>query len=145
MSWFERLGTPAAEPGSFLPEDRVPETLDPVFRVLFAEQFDYFGRLVEAIDAYCAVHPDASRVPRSLGDTSFCMGGVSGVRKLTTFGQWMLQRPLDAYAGLGPDDREPVALWLDRVGGREAMRLVVENRFVRRKFVMALERAGRLG
>ena len=142
VAWFKRLQSqPHPERSDFLSDDHVPETLDPIFRTLFSEQFSFITRLVDAIERYCVQHPQATRVPRSLGVTPFVIGGDQGVRKLITFTQWMAQRPLDIYHSLAPSTRVEVDLWLERVGGREAMQLRIKHRFARRDFKMGLETA----
>ena len=100
----------------------------------------FVAQLVGAIDRYCDQHPNATRVPRSLGDAPFVVGGDEGVRKFVTFTQWMAQRPLDAYHALDAHERIQTDLWLERVGGREAMQLKIHHRFMRRDFKMGLER-----
>ena len=137
-AWFDRLLTPAGAPGDFLDADEIPTTLDPIFRTLFEEQFVFLQGLIAAIDEYCAANPDAKRVPRSLGDHPFTFGGAQGERRLVTASQWMAQRPLDVYAGLGEADRSPVDAWLRRVGGFEAMQTQIRHPFERRNFKMVL-------
>jgi len=140
-SWFQRLLEPeASEPAPFLAEDEVPASLDPIFRTLFAEQFVFLVDLVAAIDRYCDDNAGANRVPRSLGNHTFRIGGSQGSRRLITFSQWMAQRPLDAYSMLSDTEKTSVDAWLERVGGLEAMRLRVNNPFVRREFRMGLSK-----
>lgn len=143
-AWFERLLRPPAATGPFLDADDVPATLDPVFRTLFAEQMVWIGRLVEAIDAWCADNPDARRVPRSLGDSPFSVGGAAGQRRRVTFVQWKAQRPLEVYGRIPEVERGPTHAWLDRVGGRERMAMTIRNPLIRVDFkpVLANRRAG---
>lgn len=136
VAWFQRLARPPDEIGAFLPDDRVPETLDPIFAVLFAEQWSYIRKLVTAIDRYLQGHPEARRVPRALGDCEFTIGGASGQRRLITFTQWMAQRPLDVYTNLSADERVQVNAWLGRVGASGALDLEVCNRLERHNFKM---------
>ena len=135
-AWFDRLVNPSGEPGEFLPNDEVPETLDPVFQTLFAEQFVFVRGLIRKVDAYCAEHPEATRVPRALGMHPFAVGGRAGERKLTTYTHWMAQRPLQAYHSI--EDKAGVDRWLGRVGGLEAMRDPIRNPQQRRDFKMSL-------
>ena len=126
-AWLERLTSPSEADRSpttaFLPGDEVPETLDPLFRTVFDEQMVFTDALVDAMNAWteAPANAAATRLPRSLGDSPFVVGGRPGTRKLVTFTGWMLQRPLDAYAA-DPQACDP---WLDRVGGASlaAMRL----------------------
>ncbi len=129
VRWFERMQAPEA-PGEWVPDDEVPATLDAVYRTMFEEQWAYLKDLVGVIDAWAAEHPDATRLPRVLGDHEFVFGGARGTRRLITFSQWMLQRSLDAYeAADGAADA-----WLERVGGAEALTLRVTHRTERRNF-----------
>ena len=142
VDWTKRMLNPTDQWGGFLLHDEVPSTLEPILEVLFAEQFPFLKGLVGAIDTYCDEHPDATRVPRSLGDHPFVIGGHKGTRKLVTFSQWMVQRPLGLYSSFNEEDRRQVDAMLSRVGGLEAMQLRVGNPFVRRNFAMQLERSG---
>lgn len=137
-AWFERLERPSPTPGAFAPGDRVPETLDPIFRTLFDEQWPFLGALVEHIDRWCADNPGATRVPRALGSAGFSVAGQPGERRLVTFQQWMLQRPLEAYAALTDDERRGVDAWLDRIGAAGALDLPIAHPFERREFKMQL-------
>jgi len=135
-AWFGRLLGPSGVPGEFLPNDEVPETLDAVFETLFAEQFAFVRGLIGKVDAYCAEHPEATRVPRALGTHPFVIGGHAGERKLTTYTHWMAQRPLQAYHAL--EDKAAADRWLSRVGGLEAMRHPIRNPQQRCDFEMSL-------
>jgi glutathione S-transferase len=151
IRWMERLhghdhdpafpGMPAAtrdEPpaaaGDFLPSDAVPETLDPLFRTIFAEQWPFLASLSLAIDEHVRASasgggaPPPARLPRALGYAPFHIGGASGERRLVTYQAWRLQRPLDEYAALALAPSRDLELrrvdaWLDRIGGgaREAL------------------------
>lgn len=138
VRWMKRLGQDEQPAGEFLANDEVPATLDPIFAVLFAEQWPFVQALIEHIDRYCDEHPDATRVPRALGWAPFSVGGTKGRRKLTTFSQWKLQRPLSHYAGLTPSQREAADAWLDRVGGQALRETTVANPFDYVDFKMRL-------
>jgi glutathione S-transferase len=133
-AWFERLQAPPVD-GDFLADDEVPKALDPIFATLFEEQFPFILRLADAIDAYCEEHPDATRVPRSLGPAPFTVGGVTGSRKLITFSWWMAQRALDAHSS-----QPATAEWLARVHAGDALERPVNHRLERRGFRMGLRR-----
>ena len=139
VAWFERTKSPVAEPGAFLEDDVVPATLDPILRTLFTEQWAWIAELTTKIDAWCAANPGATRVPRSLGEHPFTIGGQAGTRRLITFTRWMAQRPLDCYAAMDDAERASVDPWLERLGGGAAMQLSSPHRFVRRGFKMGLE------
>ena len=99
------------------------------------------GALMDAIDVWCDAHPEATRVPRALGDHAFTVGGSSGRRRLLTYTQWMAQRPLAAYAMLSATDRPAVDAWLRRLGGdaaRDAIARTVRHPLERHAFKLRL-------
>jgi glutathione S-transferase len=138
LEWFERLNSPSGEEGEFLAHGEVPETLMPILETMYGEHMPYTRELIGKVDAYCTENPEASRVPRSLGYQDFVIGGVTGNRKMTTFSQWMAQRPLAAYEGLSEAGRASVDTLLASLGG---LGLEVANPFERRDFQIALARA----
>ena len=107
-------------------------------KTLFAEQFAYLSTLVEHIALWCDEHRDAERLPRAFGEAEFTMGGVKGQRRLVTFSQWMLQRPIDAYRQMSDEERVKTDEWLHRVKGYEAMQLTIGHRLERKNFRMVL-------
>jgi glutathione S-transferase len=97
VRWMTALSTQPVASGVFLEDDQVPDTLTPLFACILTDQWPWIATLVDAIDAHCASHPDASRVPRSLGEADFVIRGQAGRRKLVTFVQWKAQRARLAY------------------------------------------------
>lgn len=122
--WIGRLRTGEGRPGAFLEGDVVPDTLEPILATMLAEQGAYVERLIAACDAWCDEHPTEYRMPRSLGDTEFTIGGHAGTRRLLSEQLWRVWRPLDAMT--------PEALeWLRGLGPFE---WAPRNRVVRRNF-----------
>ncbi len=116
VRWMNALSTQPASTGTFLPDDQVPETLRPLFACILTDQWPWMTTLEHAIDAYCVDNPEATRVPRSLGEADFSIQGHAGRRKLATFVQWKAQRARTAYcAADGAADE-----WLQRVLGHDA-------------------------
>lgn len=138
VKWFERLINPPTHTGDFLPDDRVPMTLDPILGGFFTEHMVWLRILVKKINAWCAENPEATRVPRSLGPHNFMIGGRGGQRKLATFAQWKAQRPLEAHRALTGSDRARVDGWLGRLGAIHGLRLQVKHPFERRRFKVRL-------
>lgn len=134
VRWMQRFTDADHERGGF--EAGVPTTLDPLFQHLVGDQLAWNRTLVEAIDRWCAAHPDAHRVPRALGQAPFTIAGCTGERKLITSVQWKAQRSRAAYDGaagqadawlsgfsvLPPDQIVPaIANPFIRVGFREVL------------------------
>lgn len=138
VAWMDRLRAGATPDGPFL--DEVPATMDPIFEAIIDEQLAWVRTLVEAIDTYCAQHPEASRVPRSLGTAPFEIGGIAGERKLATFVQWKAQRSRGAYeAAEGRADE-----WLRRFSERAPAEVIpaIQNPFERVDFKERLKPRG---
>jgi len=112
---MKQLTEGARVEGDFIADGAVPRTLDPLFECVFTDQWGWIKTLVDAIDGYCAAHPEATRVPRALGNAPFKVRGIDAQRKLATFVQWKAQRAESAYlACQGAADP-----WLSRVSGRD--------------------------
>lgn len=131
-AWVERMNRTRPEIGDWLPDDAVPDTLIPILRQQFDEQFpvlaDTAARLAEWLDA----HPEAARVPRKIGTHAFRIGEVEGERGVLPFSLWMAQRPLDYHRALTGDDRAAADRLLARAGGERAMAMPLPRRLARR-------------
>ena len=129
-AWLERLSRGAEDIGEFLPDDHVPEALDPVFRMIFGDQMPWLRTVVTAIDRHVEEHPDALRVPRALGTAPFDVCGHRGERKIVTFTQWKGQRVRGAYeAAAGRADP-----WLARFGEPAALIPAIRHPLTRKDF-----------
>ncbi|MEZ4266584.1 MAG: glutathione S-transferase C-terminal domain-containing protein [Myxococcota bacterium] len=133
-AWMSRLTAGAPEPSDYLDSDYVPDTLDPILRALFADQWPYVCEVISTVDAYCVAHPSAPRVPRALGFIPFSLDGATDIRRLLTFTQFKAQRPLDAYRDAPDSARPALDAWLARVGGHDAMGLPIRHRLRREAF-----------
>lgn len=136
--WFERMLRPDGEPGAFAPDDAIPKSLVPIFATLFEEHWAFARATFERIDAWCTENPGAQRVPRSLGNHPFTIGGAAGTRRLLTFSAWMAQRPLEAYRALDDSGRERVRAWLGGLGHPDALELTIRHPQERVDFQMRL-------
>ena len=135
VDWMERLLSTSQEPGTFLDGDAVPTSLDPIFELVFQDQWPWIKTLVAAIDEYCDQNPTAHRVPRALGSAPFQICGTTGDRKLVTFVQWKAQRARRAFEEAGGNADG----WLERVGGTDQI-IPIRNPFKRVEFKAVLDR-----
>ena len=119
--WMSTLERGATVEGEFFAGDRVPETLDRLFAALLRDQWGWIRTLVQAIDAYCAAHPEATRVPRSLGHADFSLMGRAGKRKLVTFVQYKAQRAEVRYR----EAKDAISPWIQRVLETEEVSRVI--------------------
>jgi len=133
-AWVERMNHPtqthSEETRAFAAE--VPRTLDPIFARLFREQWPVVADTLRAVDTWVRTHPDRPTIKRFVGSHAFTIEGATHTRWIQSFTQWMAQHPLDAYAALDADTRETADIWLQRVGGFEAMQTEIPTR-VRRQ------------
>lgn len=130
VRWVERMFEPQPEVGEWLPDDEVPDTLLPLLRRQFSEQFPVLRETVEAVARRIGEHP-GERLPRRLGRHRFRLGDAEGSRELMPYPQWMLQRALDCYRELPDQQRASVDALLQRCGGQEAMQMTIPRRVAR--------------
>ncbi len=123
--WVERMNESPTTIGDWCPDDEVPPTLDPIFRMLFGEMWPMIEQTVALVREWVREHPGRDRLSRFVGRHAFSIGGSSASRQAQSFTQWMVQRPLGYYRELPPDSRDGVDSWLARVGGDDAMQLNV--------------------
>lgn len=109
VRWMNELTQGVTAVGDFLPDDDVPASLDALFECILTDQWSWIRTLCGGVEAYCKANPDASRVPRALGEAPFVVSGLHGQRKLVTFVQWKAQRAVSAY------DSETADPWMRRV------------------------------
>ena len=112
VSWFDRLLNPNPNIGEFLADDKIPETLTPIYQRIIAEHIPFMNILIERINAWADENSEAKKLPKTLGDAPFSIGGVQGSRKLITFVQWKAQRVILNYHQLSTSEREAVDEWL---------------------------------
>lgn len=128
VSWINRMLNPEQiQVGNFLTNDQVPETLEPILKTLFAEQFIFSAEVIEEIQTHVDQHPDAKRVSRILGQTDFTIGGVKGKRSMFSFVQWKVQRPWKVLAGLTGTEAEEVTRWLQSINGQGLIDLDIRH------------------
>ncbi len=130
VRWVERMFQHEPEVGAWLPDDEVPDTLLPLLRRQFSEQFPVLRETVEAVSRWLEEHP-GERLPRRLGKHRFRLGEAEGSRELMPYPQWMLQRALDCYQALPADQRAGVDDLLEQIGAREAMQMRIPRRVER--------------
>ena len=58
---------PQAYTGSFVTNDQIPTTLDPIFKRIFQDQFPVLQRTVEVVQAWIKANPKATKLPRKIG------------------------------------------------------------------------------
>jgi glutathione S-transferase len=119
--WVERMNNPEPLSGDFLPNDEVPETLLPILRTQSKEQLPDVLSVIQHNAAWLEQNPDGN-LPRFLGEHEFTIGDVSSTRWISSYSQWMFQRPLNFYQSLPQDQRQPIDNWLENIGALTALK-----------------------
>lgn len=135
VSWIERMLDPdSTKKGNFLRDDEIPATLEPIFKILFAEQFEFSNKVITHIQDYADQNPKAQRISRVIGETSFKIGGIAGKRSMFSFVQWKVQRTWDALQDLQGKDASEAKRWLRSINGDALIELNIQHRLKRENF-----------
>ena len=119
--WVDRLLNPKPLSGTFLPNDEVPKTLDPVLRAIFQDQFPVLRETIERVAQWSIENPGEA-FPKTIGSHEFNLRGRRGTRRVYPYAQWMLQRALEVYQEVGPSERLKIDGRLRELGGLETCR-----------------------
>ncbi len=132
IEWIERLNSSQAICGDFLADDEVPETLHPILKTQFSDQFPVLADTVARLERWVKENPNA-KIPRAIGHHEFKLEDVTERRVVMPYAQWMLQRPLDFYKSLSGTKRHAVDEFLSSVDGLRAMQMQIKMPVTRRK------------
>lgn len=130
-AWVERMNRPAAQSGELLPNDAVPETLEPLLARLFHEFGPVLASTIEKLSAFVPEPADAP-LPRAIGKHAFRLGDAVGTRAIYPFNVWRWQRAYTHYHALPSHVQASADALLERVGGRSLMQLPLTKRLTRR-------------
>ena len=139
-AWVARMNNPQPLSGEFLENDEVPETLVPLLKQMAEEQLPVLLSTVSANEAYMLSHP-GDNIPRTTGEQDFIIGEKLGTRKISSFSQWMFQRPLFFYQSLTDDDKAVADQLLENVGAYGAFQTVIQKKVKRKKGQLELVEA----
>ncbi|MGB3725985.1 MAG: glutathione S-transferase N-terminal domain-containing protein [Glaciecola sp.] len=110
----------------------VASSLDNIYKMMFKEQFPVLIETVKRVHTRISEKPNEP-LPRFLGKAMFCIDSIPETRYISTYAQWMLQRPIRYYQSLGEEEKEDVDSWLHRVSGFEAMQINIEHAIEKRQ------------
>jgi len=131
--WVDRLLNPKPLSGTFLPNDEVPKTLDPVLRAIFQDQFPVLRETIERVAQWSIENPGEA-FPKTIGSHEFNLRGRRGTRRVYPYAQWMLQRALEVYQEVGPSERLEIDGRLRELGGLEYMQTKPLQPLIRSNF-----------
>ncbi len=128
--WVERMNAPDPDipeygdyPPAFLPDDRIPATLEPVFRHMAEELFPELSDKVDMMCRFVAETPAEEGAPvtekphqRIIGSIETAFRGVRAESGVQPFMFYLWQRITDAFDSLEPRASDEVREWLSGVG-----------------------------
>ncbi|MEZ5573220.1 MAG: glutathione S-transferase N-terminal domain-containing protein [Halioglobus sp.] len=123
-AWVERMNHPQPLSGEFLPNDEIPESLLPVLSTMCRDQLPDVLDVIAHNSAWLEANPGGS-IPRFLGMHAFTSGSATGERVISSYAQWMFQRPWLAYQSLTGSDKEAANQLLEKVGGLAALNTAI--------------------
>jgi hypothetical protein len=131
FAWVGRMNNPRPLSGDFLPDDTIPETLLPILAALCRDQLPDVLDVIARNGAWLEENPGGS-IPRFLGMHAFSFGRARGERVVSSYAQWMFQRPWAHYQQLQGEELAAVDRLLRQVGGDTAMNAPIRH-WVERK------------
>ena len=131
-AWVERMNNPVPLSGEFLPDDQIPETLIPILQTMCQDHLPDVLDVIEHNAAWLTQNPGGD-LPRVLGMHSFTSGEATGQRFISSYAQWMFQRPLEFYQQLSGVDRQRGDDLLQSIGGFEALNTKINHRVKRKR------------
>lgn len=136
--WVERMNSSRKIEGSFLGDDVVPETLEPILARMFREYWPVLEKIVSAVSHWAEDKPRGSEIPRMIGMHSFILGAVTSEQMTLPYSQWMLQRILDYYQQLTPEQKPDVDKFLRKLDANIVMGDQLQHRLVRKNNLLVV-------
>jgi glutathione S-transferase len=140
--WIERMNHPdPAEPGEWLAEGALPETLRALLALIGADAAPLLLDSLRAVEAWADARPAGlEQPPRAVGFHETSLRGASFRRYTSPYALWMAQRVLDAWAALAPRERERAAQALAGCGCERLLAYAPRHRLGKRRFQLVFER-----
>lgn len=111
--WLERMKEPAPyAKGNWMPNDQIPESLNPVFDSIFQEFIPMVERVGEQTAAAAKKLGIGRPLPRRVGHVTTSMLEQPFTRGSLPYMVWMVQRALDDFQAMQASDQEQVRQWL---------------------------------
>ncbi len=130
-SWIQRINAESQPEGEFLPGDKVPVTLMPMLKHLFAEQWPLLLDTSTKLAAWLEANPNKQRISRAIGEHQLHINGATEKRLIFPYAQWMMQRPMDHYRSLKGEDKAAADELLTHCDGYQAMQFNIPRRVSR--------------
>ncbi len=130
-AWVERMNMTSDLPNNAWERDEIPKTLLPVLRRMLKEHVPVILDTNKQLAVWRNKNPNIS-IPRYIGEHSFSIEGVSGLRKIFPYLMWMWQRPVDYYQSLSSEEKQKIQTQVSELGFLEALNAPIQNRLTRK-------------
>jgi hypothetical protein len=158
--WTERMNTASVADGEFfdhpetwLPDDGIPATLEPVLRLMFQDwgpellaNASLYNDWVAASPALPAGHLVSAggerKVHPTLGFLDYTWRGCAIHRASTPHGLWHFDKAAACARDLAGEARSRFAALVGRTGGERVMAIRLARKMVRQNYVLVLAQAG---
>jgi glutathione S-transferase len=124
-AWIQRLSVrkPQPWPGEFLDADRLPATLEPIFRSIFDEMVPYLEGILREVQTILPTLGQGQRLPRFTPEVSFPFASGTHFRQGMPYALWMAQRILDQLKRMPENDAARVDSSIRSMGGERFLTL----------------------
>lgn len=123
--WIDRMADPPGNYGALPPDDRLPDTLTPVFESIVREFLPMLAGILDETRHTLRKHADGKRLPRALGTIEFPMGPGRYRRAAMPYTLWMAQRMLDQFRVMNTADQGKVRNWLRALHGEDLLTMEI--------------------
>ena len=155
--WVERMQLPNTPDGEYathnadwLPDDTIPNTLEPVLALLFKDWGPQLGADIASYQQWLDAHPqmqagdlinanDKHMVHPTLGMVSYAWRGVQVQRASAVHGLWLFQAAQDTALAMSSDAGQNLAGLLKRTGGQAVMDLRLPHAIERQNNLLVLK------
>ena len=137
--WIERINHPDPDdPGEWLGADRIAPTLRPLLELIGRDAVPLILDTLRDFESWATEHRAANpEPPRATGMHRTQLRGVEFERYTSPYTLWMVQRVLDAYQGLGADQRSAVDAAVEGTGIEGLLSWRSAHRLEKRAFRLA--------
>ena len=137
-AYVRRVQAGEAGSGDLVEGDKVPETLNPIFKTQMKEQMPVLQKTAEMLGAWAKDVTSGTDVPRGFGMVEFEIGGFEGECAARGFPLWRLQAATDEIDAMSAADKARAEAWLDTVGGAPLMDFRLPVRLAREEYRLKL-------
>ena len=131
VAWVERMNRVTPLPDKALKPAEIPKTLLPILKRMLKEHVPVILDTNKQLAVWKDNNPNLA-IPSYIGEHSFTIGGVSGLRKIFPYVLWMWQRPVNYYQSLGTEEKQTLDASLNVLGFKEALNAPILNRLTRK-------------